>query len=179
MCSESEIFKDLCRDTSDATFGNVCGYLDVKQCLKSCISALVDDKDNPSPLLLYGHPGVGKTQLLRAAAAEAQVRLLVCSPYSLRGSIYPKPISEAIKYVYDTARRNGPAILCFEDLHVLWGQENKEYLEAKEEFLTQLEQYECTRDGQDSSENNSVAVIVDSTVPWLLDSELIKRFKLV
>ena len=177
MWSEKEIYEDMCRDTSGVSFEQVCGYSDVKKCLSGSIQTSPGADSIQKPLLLYGHPGVGKTLLLVAAAAEAKVKLLVYNLYSIGSHYYPKAFAHSLKIVFNIAHKNRPCILTFEDLHLLWS-ENDEVFGLKEEFLSQLQQFQDL-EKHVCDENNSVTVVAVSTTPWLFDSEVLRMFQLM
>ncbi|GFO50669.1 vacuolar protein sorting-associated protein 4a [Plakobranchus ocellatus] len=171
---DSEMLQEMLMETS-VTFQDVCGYSDVKDCLNAYTydlnQASVRGKQLPSPILLFGHPGVGKTRLLQAAASEANSKLLVFSPYMMTGRLFPKSFTESIKAVFTVARDNSPCILCFEDVSVWSNERNRG--EAGEEFVTQLlAQYQ-----EASLDKNEVALVMTSVNPWHLKLSSINKFK--
>ena len=81
--------------------------------------------DPPSGVLLYGPPGTGKTMIAKAISNEADARFL-----SINGpeivSKYKGESEKQLRELFQKARKNGPAIIFFDEIDAIAGERDEE-----------------------------------------------------
>lgn len=120
-------------------------------------------------IMMYGHPGVGKTLLLRAVAAEAKAQLFVFSPYFL-GCHLDNGSSKNLKKVFKIALENRPCILCIEDLEIMENTRNRDLITDLSHHVQELNS--SVLDGE------KIVLIATSISPWKMSGRLRRLFPL-
>lgn len=126
-------------------------------------------------VLLFGPPGTGKTQIVRALAEEADAKLICLSASDLV-SKYQGESARAVKTVFeqarDHARIHGRCILFVDEVDSIGRQrtedESASQRQLKTELLRQL-------DGVNNTSNAGVVFIGATNSPMSLDSALRRR----
>ncbi|CAL1545377.1 unnamed protein product [Lymnaea stagnalis] len=169
---ESDMSRNVQRD-----FDQISGYTNMKNYL---FNHFVDPQKLPHwseqvirPLLICGHPGVGKSVFIEAIAHLANKKLFVFNMYSLGSSTLRGVGSseDCIKAVFTVAHRNRPCILCLEDIDVL-SESNESYGGAQREVLLQLFNM-CKKSERD------VTVVATTQKPWNCNVFLLGHFHLI
>ncbi|XP_005111712.1 vacuolar protein sorting-associated protein 4 [Aplysia californica] len=110
--------------------------------------------------LMYGHPGTGKTLLLKATANEAKINLFVFNLHML-GSVLHRDPRKCLQTVFEVARDYSPSILCLEDVDAVY--QDWTYLK---ELLCQIDK----RPG-----DKRVFIVATTQKPWKLNCSLRRR----
>jgi transitional endoplasmic reticulum ATPase len=115
-------------------------------------------------LLLYGPPGCGKTLIARATAGESDARFLSVSPEEILDK-YAGEAEKRLRVFFEEARSDPPAILFFDDLHVLAFKRETFDPEAAPALIpVMLSELDGT-----SRNNSGVLVLAATNTPWALD----------
>lgn len=104
-------------------FSDVAGFEDVKRELRESIEWQLKYPELLSKLklkplkgiLLYGPPGTGKTYIVRAAAGEFKLPLIVADPATLM-SKYVGESEKMVKAIFSCARRLAPSIIFVDEI---------------------------------------------------------------
>ena len=122
-------------------------------------------------ILLYGPPGTGKSYLAKALATESE-----SSFYAISASdILSKWVGESeqqVKDLFETARRNTPAIIFVDEVDSLCGSrdgENDSSRRVTTEFLVQIQGV--------GNNNDGVLLLAATNTPWSLDNAMRRRFE--
>ncbi len=135
-------------------------------------------REAPRAILLYGAPGNGKTELVRALATEMMAKRAVAF-YTFSGAdIISKWLGESarnIKELFQTIRANKPAILFIDEIESICskrseGQDGGSGGQSKalNELLIQL-------DGLCGDSMEDVLLIGATNLPWVLDTAMLRR----
>ncbi len=124
---------------------NIAGYTNLKNTLIEIVNELKEAKINPKKiegLCLYGSPGNGKTQIIKALAGQAEVKLLIVNLNTLLNE--NGHIEENINLLFQEARKNQPCIILFDEFDLITGSRKNGKLSDSEkailnEFLQQLD----------------------------------------
>jgi vacuolar protein-sorting-associated protein 4 len=127
---------------------------------------------SPSSILLYGPPGVGKTQIVRALAHESGFAFFTVSTASLI-SKYVGDSAKYVKALFEVVKEAKPCILFIDEIDALCpdresGQQNGESTRAVGEFLVQC-------DGITREDMSGVLLVGATNLPWRLDSGVLRR----
>lgn len=125
--------EDLSFSKGAESLSDIGNYEDVKHELTESILVPLENKElaytyglkPPSGILLFGPPGTGKTMLMRALATEIKYGFY----YIKSGDILSKWYGESeknIMEIFDTARKNAPCILFFDEIDSL-GKKREEF----------------------------------------------------
>jgi len=125
-----------------------------------------------SSLLLYGPPGVGKTQIMRALAYESGMAFFPVSTASL----ISKYVGDSAKYVralFEVVKEAKPCILFIDEIDALCldresGHQNGESTRAVTELLIQM-------DGITREDMTGVVMVGATNLPWKLDAGVLRR----
>ncbi|MBF0518659.1 MAG: AAA family ATPase [Nitrospirae bacterium] len=128
---------------------------------------------NPKGILLYGHPGTGKTMLARALAGECSASFIVDSA-STFVDLYVGAGSRHVRELFARARRYAPAVLFIDEIDAVgikrtgW-EGTLEYSNTLNAILTEM-------DGFDTNAQKPVIVIAATNLVEHLDDALRRRF---
>ncbi len=156
-------------------FSAVAGMDSLKEKLRNEVIDILADREGaarygleiPNGMLLYGPPGCGKTFIAERFAEETAsfYRLVKSSDLA---STYLHGAQEKIAALFDEARRNAPAILCFDEFDALVPRRddisNASHSAEVNEFLSQMNN--CGKDG--------VFVIATSNRPDHIDIAVLR-----
>ncbi|MCR4779494.1 MAG: AAA family ATPase [Ruminiclostridium sp.] len=93
----------------------------------------------PKGVLLYGSPGTGKTMLARAVAGECGVTFIAKSSGEF-ASAYNGVGAEKIRGIFESARRNAPAIIFIDEIDTIAAQRSAgSHNDTLNELLAQMD----------------------------------------
>ena len=115
-------------------------------------------------VLLYGPPGCGKTLLARATAGEIQASFLSIGIHQIL-NLYLGESEKNLHELFETARRNAPAVLFFDEVDALAADRNDLKRSAGR---TLINQFLAEMDGN-MSENEGLLILGATNAPWHLD----------
>lgn len=121
-------------------------------------------------LLLWGPPGCGKTFIARAVAGELGAQFYEVGLADVL-DMYIGSSERNIKSIFDTARRNRPCVLFFDELDAL-GQKRSQ-LRGSGAMRGVVNQMLAELDGA-STENDGVFVLAATNHPWDIDTALLR-----
>ena len=159
----------------DITFSDVAGLEDVKNELRESIEWQLKYPDllkelNLKPLkgiLLFGPPGTGKTYIVKAAAGEFKIPIIVADPASIM-SKYVGESEKVVKKIFECARKLAPCIVFVDEidkvlpLHTSSSDAPKR---VEAQFLQEM-------DGIKSGEGS--IVVFATNEPWNISPALIR-----
>lgn len=113
----------LLAEIPEITFSDVAGFESVKKELRETIEWQLKYPDllkklNLKPLkglLMYGPPGTGKTYLVKAAAGEFSLPLIIADPASLM-SKYVGESEKIVKTIFECARKLAPCLIFVDEI---------------------------------------------------------------
>jgi len=157
-------------------FADVAGMDELKSMLQKSVLNILRDTEKakryklqiPNGILFYGPPGCGKSFMAEKFAEEAGYNFKFVKSSDL-ASIYVHGSQEKIGQLFEEARKNAPAILCFDEFDALVPARGKTGTEHQagevNEFLTQLNN--CGEAG--------VFVIATTNRPDMIDQAVLRR----
>jgi len=162
--------------TPKETFDDVADYDNIKQELNDAVLAPIERKDiagaygvKPAKgILLFGPPGTGKTLIMRALANEIRAGFYYISAPSLI-TAYPGESGQALVKIFETAKKNAPAILFIDEIDAIARKRSEESTEPLRELLTTLL---TEMDG--FLKTPGVVVVGATNAPDLLDPALLR-----
>ena len=160
------------------TFGDVAGYLGVKQEISEVVDFLKSSarfRDIgarvPKGVLLVGPPGTGKTLLARAVAGEAGVPFL-----SVSGSDFMEMFvgvgASRVRDLFQTARKQAPAIIFVDEIDSIGRKRGAGLGGGHDEREQTLNQMLNEMDGFDPTEG--VVIMAATNRPDILDPALLR-----
>ncbi len=160
---------------SDVTFDDIGGIADVKQELQEIIDFLRNPfrfktfgARMPRGVLLVGPPGVGKTMIAKAVAAEAGVPFYYQSAASFV-QIYVGMGAKRVHELFVAAKNNSPAIIFIDEIDAVGKERDGNRSDEREATLNQL----LTE--MDGFEDSSGVIVVAATNKIeVLDSALLR-----
>jgi SpoVK/Ycf46/Vps4 family AAA+-type ATPase len=118
-------------------------------------------------LMLYGPPGCGKTFIARATAGEMGARFVSVGLADVL-DMYLGQSERNLHEIFETARRNAPCVLFFDEIDALGRKRSQMRNSAGREAVNQL-LAELDSVGND---NRGVFVLAATNHPWDVDSAL-------
>jgi SpoVK/Ycf46/Vps4 family AAA+-type ATPase len=172
-------FKFLCaklnisKKTDKISFNDIVGNEREKQMLKRAI-ALFQNQDyiglkvECPTILLYGHPGCGKSFFAEAIANETSSAYVSVSAADMN-SKYHGESEKAMEKIFVQARKCSPSVLFFDEIHLLFSAKESEEVApgTKSVFLREMS----------SSANSGTVVLAASHEPWKIEGAILRRFK--
>lgn len=116
-------------------------------------------------ILMYGPPGCGKTHLARATAGEIGAGFLNIGIHDVL-DMWIGSSEKALHGLFDTARRNQPSVMFFDEVDALGASRSDMKTSAGRHLINQ---FLAELDGTESS-NDGVLVLAATNAPWNLDS---------
>jgi SpoVK/Ycf46/Vps4 family AAA+-type ATPase len=118
-------------------------------------------------LMLYGPPGCGKTFIARATAGEMGARFVSVGLADVL-DMYLGQSERNLHEIFETARRNAPCVLFFDEIDALGRKRSQMRNSAGREAVNQL----LAELDSVGSENRGVFVLAATNHPWDVDSAL-------
>ncbi|TQV76447.1 AAA family ATPase [Aliikangiella marina] len=124
-------------------------------------------KKTSSGLILYGPPGCGKTFIARALAGEIGAKFFTVSLADIL-DMYIGESEKKLHEIFETARRNTPAILFFDELDAIGQKRSNLKNSGMRTLVNQL------LNEMDSVEGNNegLFILAATNLPWDIDSAL-------
>ena len=160
---------------SDVTFEDIGGISDVKEELEEIIDFLKQPERYrhfgarlPKGVLLVGPPGVGKTMIAKAVAAEANVPFYYQSA-STFVQIYVGMGAKRVSELFRAAAKNAPAIIFIDEIDAVGksrdGNSNEEREATLNQLLTEMDGF---------TDSSGIIVIAATNKFDVLDSALLR-----
>jgi cell division protease FtsH len=160
---------------SNVSFSDIGGISDVKEELEEIIDFLKKPKRYlsfgarmPRGVLLVGPPGVGKTMIAKAVAAEADVPFFYQSGASFV-QIYVGMGAKRVHELFSAAKRNAPSIIFIDEIDAVGkkrdGNRNDEREGTLNQLLTEMDGFE---------ENSGVVVVAATNNIEVMDAALLR-----
>ena len=160
---------------SDVTFADIGGIADVKVELEEIIDFLKNPKRYrsfgarmPRGVLLVGPPGVGKTMIAKAVAAEAKAPFYYQSGASFV-HIYVGMGAKRVHELFSAAKANAPSIIFIDEIDAVGkkrdGNRNDEREATLNQLLTEMDGF---------ADSSGVIVIAATNKIDVLDSALLR-----
>jgi len=160
---------------SNVRFSDIGGISDVKEELEEIIDFLKNPKRYynfgarmPRGVLLVGPPGVGKTMIAKAVAAEADVPFFYQSGASFV-QIYVGMGAKRVHELFASAKKNAPAIIFIDEIDAVGkkrdGTRNDEREGTLNQLLTEMDGFE---------ETSGIIVIAATNNIDVMDSALLR-----
>lgn len=115
-------------------------------------------------ILLYGPPGCGKTHIARATAGQVQARFMSIGINDIL-DMWIGNSERNMHEVFETARRNAPCVLFFDEVDAL-GANRTDMRSAANRHV--INQFLSELDGVEAS-NEGVLILGATNAPWHLD----------
>lgn len=120
-------------------------------------------------IMLYGPPGCGKTFIVKAAAGECDSAFINAKISDVL-DMYVGNTEKNIHNVFETARKNVPCILFFDEMEALGGR-REEMSQSTQYMKMAVNQMLFEMDGVEAN-NQNVLVIGATNAPWDVDPAL-------
>jgi len=118
-------------------------------------------------LMLYGPPGCGKTFIARATAGEMGARFVSIGLSDVL-DMYIGQSERNLHEIFETARRNAPCVLFFDEIDALGRKRSQMRNSAGREVVNQL----LAELDNVNADNRGVFVLAATNHPWDVDSAL-------
>lgn len=162
-------------EDSNIYLDDVGGMVDVKKRLNLTFLAPLKNpelvkkygKKTTGGLILYGPPGCGKTFIARALAGELGAKFITVSLSDIL-DMYIGESERKLHEIFETARRNAPAVLFFDELDAIGQKRSNLKSSGMRTLVNQL------LNEMDSVEGNNegVFILAATNLPWDIDSAL-------
>ena len=116
-------------------------------------------------ILLYGPPGCGKTHLARATAGQVNATFIAVGINDIL-DMWIGSSEKNLHEIFDTARRNKPCVLFFDEVDALGASRSDMKHSAGRQLINQ---FLSELDGVQSS-NDGVLILAATNAPWHLDT---------
>jgi vacuolar protein-sorting-associated protein 4 len=123
-------------------------------------------------ILLFGPPGCGKTMIAKAAASQCNATFFSVSAADVMVK-WVGDSEQRIKALFETARKNQPAIIFINEVGSLAAERTGEESAVSTRIFTQLLQM---IDGISGKADDRIVVLGATNRPWCLDSAMLRRF---
>lgn len=162
-------------EVPDINFSDVAGMEDVKQELRESIEwqlkypdLLKKFKLNPlKGILMYGPPGTGKTYLVKAAAGEFNLPVIIADPASIM-SKYVGESEKIVKSIFECARRLAPCIVFMDEVDKVLPKQATSSDAPKRVEAQFLQELDGVRSGE------GFIVVFATNEPWNISPALIR-----
>jgi len=124
-------------------------------------------KKTSGGLILYGPPGCGKTFIARALAGKLGAKFISVSLSDIL-DMYIGESEKKLHDIFETARRNAPAVLFFDELDAIGQKRSNLKTSGMRTLVNQLLNEMDSVDGN----NHGVFVLAATNLPWDIDSAL-------
>ncbi len=120
-------------------------------------------------IMLYGPPGCGKTFIMKAAAGECNSNFINAKISDIL-DMYVGNTEKNLHNIFDTARKNSPCIVFFDEVEALGGR--REDMQQSTQYMkVAVNQMLFEMDGIESN-NENVLVVGATNAPWDVDPAL-------
>lgn len=120
-------------------------------------------------IMLYGPPGCGKTFIMKAAAGECNSNFINAKISDIL-DMYVGNTEKNLHNIFDTARKNSPCIVFFDEMEALGGR--REDMQQSTQYMkVAVNQMLFEMDGVESN-NENVLVVGATNAPWDVDPAL-------
>jgi SpoVK/Ycf46/Vps4 family AAA+-type ATPase len=162
-------------ELSDLTLADVAGMEDVKRRLNIAFLAPMRNPDMMKlygkslrgGLLLYGPPGCGKTFIARAVAGELGAKFMAIGLSDVL-DMYIGQSERNLHEIFETARRNRPCVLFFDEIDALGRKRSLQREHAGRDIVNQL----LAEMDSVGANNDGVFILAATNHPWDVDTAL-------
>ena len=169
----ADALPDVQTEIPKTNFDRVGGMEAVKEAIRMKIIYPLQNKDMFAAygkkigggVLMYGPPGCGKTLLARATAGEIRSNFIPVGLHDVL-DMYVGQSEKQLHEIFETARRNTPCVLFFDEVDALAAKRVDMRQSASRHIINQ---FLSELDGVDSS-NDGVLILAATNAPWHVDS---------
>jgi len=165
-------------DTTEITFDDVAGSVEVKEEVAEIVDYLKDQKrfvklgaEIPKGILLVGAPGTGKTLLAKAIAGEAKVPF-----FSISGSDFVEMFvgvgAARVRDMFEKAKASAPCIIFIDEIDAVGRKRGAGLGGGHDEREQTLNQLLAEMDGFQS--NKGIIILAATNRPDVLDPALLR-----
>lgn len=170
-----EAFEELTSGTNE-TLDDVGDYEETKKELREALLAPIEHRGIAGAynikaakgILLFGPPGTGKTLMMRALSNEIRARFFYVKTSSIL-SPYPGESAKTLSKIFDTAKKDHPSVLFFDEIDGIAGKREAQEGEVNKQLFTTLL---SEMDGFQKIEG--VCIVGSTNVPNLLDPSIFR-----